>query len=736
MNYKLTFLLYLLLSIVSNSYAQLDHTHYLPPLKQASNNAGFEQQEIYFSTPETTPFSVNIYQGSNPTPISVINNLSNNNPKSYNPGDGDNEKTLVSESNTGIVLSNSGLRFESVNGKVFYANYRGRSVYQAGSLTCKGQAALGTDFRWGGLPNRALDEGRISTSLGVMASQDNTEVIISNYNPNCEFRLGSDPDGITSNTITKFLQKGESFVLEVIPGESIANIDGWIGAKIVSNLPIALSNGGLNVGVITGDNSRDVGIDQPIPVNLLGKKHVFIRGKGANETEFPLIVAYQDNTKVYVGGVLYTTLNDGDYVEVTGDHYSSENPGANMYVSSSKSVYAYQCLTGQAEFKTIGMNYVAPLNCLLPQEINQISSINRIAGLDSDESAITIIASSSIPDTEIQVNDINGAVILPAGSLVPGSSEWKTFYVSNLEGEVKVTASGPIAVGTFMRHGAHAGLAGYFSGFDTAPDLDIVSTNGHCFSGIYLTTNSTVYESYQWFYENTLIPGATSSNIIPSLAGEYSVQISQGNCTILSDNFMVNSCPTNIDFDGVDDYLETPSLLNNLTEFSSMAWVKLDPNFSHNGFLFGEDNTSLSVNADQSLTATVKTDLGNYTFSTTEQVPLGKWVHIAYSYDGSKTYIYINGMESASISSAGNQLLSSNTFFTLGKNSLGEIDYINANIQELRVYNKALTPTQLQEQVYQRILYNNGEVQGEMTLHNIEGLVWNDLILYLKMLSV
>ncbi|NQY07684.1 MAG: IgGFc-binding protein, partial [Flavobacteriaceae bacterium] len=195
-------------------FSQLDYIHYFPPLKQATNNQALQNQRFYFSTPELVPFDISVYRGTNTSPIAVISGLSKSTPKTYNPGDGDNNKTLVTNTNTGVVLSNSGLRFESANGQKFYVNFRGRSGSQAGSLTCKGQAALGTDFRWGGIPNRAVTDGRLNSCMGIIASQDNTTVTISGYDSNCEFRLTNDPDGITANSISITLQAGQSYVLE------------------------------------------------------------------------------------------------------------------------------------------------------------------------------------------------------------------------------------------------------------------------------------------------------------------------------------------------------------------------------------------------------------------------------------------------------------------------------------------------------------------------------------------
>ena len=103
------------------------------------------------------------------------------------------------------------------------------------------------------------------------------------------------------------------------------------------------------------------------------------------------------------------------------------------------------------------MNFIAPLNCLLPDVLDEIPEIHDIAGLTSGASAVTIIASTSTPDGNISLSDQNGPVALPPGQSVAGTGDWKTFYVTGLSGEVSVTSTGNIAVGVFMRHGGAAG---------------------------------------------------------------------------------------------------------------------------------------------------------------------------------------------------------------------------------------------------------------------------------------
>jgi len=389
---KILLLLLTTLLCVSG-YSQLSDLHYLPPLKQGRNNAGIQQQRIHLSTPETTAFTVRAYRGTNTTPIQTFT-ISNTAPAVYTLGDGDNNITLVNNTNTGIVLSDSGLRFESTGGQQFYVNYRGRSANQAASLTSKGREALGTNFRWGGVPNLGAHSSK-SNTLGIMATEDNTTVTLSGYDPNCRFRQGNNIDGITANSYTFTLNANQSFVFENYVGTRniAAHIDGWIGATLQSDKPIVISNGSINYGRQAGASNRDAGIDQPVPIENTGKEYVFIRGNGNADgrTEFPLIIATADDTDIEIGGTIVATIDDGEYYQVPSGFYSGTTAGANMYIETSKDVYAYQCLAGSTGVQTAGLNFIAPVNCLLPNIMDNIPDIRNMAGIQVT-GGLTIIA--------------------------------------------------------------------------------------------------------------------------------------------------------------------------------------------------------------------------------------------------------------------------------------------------------------------------------------------------------
>ena len=541
----------------SNIFAQLSDLHYLPPLKQ--DNGAIDQQAIYLSTPETTPFVVNVYKG-NATSATISFTISKGNAgifqSSNGLGNGDNNITFVTNANTGIVLNNSGLKFESENKQKFYVNHRGKSGYQGSSLTSKGRAALGKTFKWGGAP--LIGGSWTNATLGIMATEDNTIINIFGYDPATTFRLNTVQSGITSNTLTIQLNAGESYVLEsVISSNSIAtdkaaNADGWLGASVSSNNDIAVSVGSLHYSSSTA-SGQDCAIDQIIPENVLGKEYVFVRGYGADDKEYPIIIATQNDTDIYVNGseTKITTINNGDYYVIPGSYYSgtgTTRKGENMFVRASKEVYAFQALAGADSGANVDYNFIAPVNFLLNKEMDYIPYIDKADFSTTTVGGISIISDARTAESDLIVKvgnlTITTAALLSAKKSVTGTSLWNTYFLDGLAGDVSVNSTGSIAVG-FVGYNGAIGISGYFSGFESIPSINInVISEGACLTegGVTLTAPSG-YKAYQWYRGSSVVSGAISSTYLPSLAGEYKVEVTSNEDVIyLSAPQGVNDC--------------------------------------------------------------------------------------------------------------------------------------------------------------------------------------------------
>ncbi|WP_370480343.1 LamG-like jellyroll fold domain-containing protein [Tamlana flava] len=204
--------------------------------------------------------------------------------------------------------------------------------------------------------------------------------------------------------------------------------------------------------------------------------------------------------------------------------------------------------------------------------------------------------------------------------------------------------------------------------------------------------------------------------------------------------------PQDLGFDGVDDYIGRGAFLGGQSETTMMAWVKLDTN-SDGGEIMGQRNFRLFIDSNKRLKAFIKPNNGLDIISpdldTESYLEEDLWHHTALTFDGNSgtATLYLNGnpiwnYEDDSL--IGTKIIetpewNSEYDFEIGRNTEFNNNYFEGSINECRVYNKALSLDQLQQQINQQIENNDGKVKGAIIPKNIEGLSWNDLILYYKM---
>lgn len=75
-------------------------------------------------------------------------------------------------------------------------------------------------------------------------------------------------------------------------------------------------------------------------------------------------------------------------------------------------------------------------------------------------------------------------------------------------------------------------------------------------------------------------------------------------------------------------------------------------------------------------------------------LPVNTWTHLAATYDGSFVRLYVNGVEVAAAARTGNLLASTQPLFIGGNTIYGY--YFAGMIDDVRVYNRALTQTEIQ----------------------------------------
>lgn len=510
--------------------AQLDTEHWFAPMS-ASSLQGSAECYLYLSTNETVAFPVQIYN--NNTLFSTVQ-VSKGNPV---------QVTIPNNFMVASTLSNlfnprpMGLNVKG--NKKFFANFRFAVPNQAEIITSKGLAAIGKNFFVGLAPNTTA-KPYVNSTIGVIATEDNTTVTLSGYNPNVVFS-----DGISAPTRTFTLNKGKSYIIEAQSDLAPSNLAGLVGAKIVANKPISVTNGNFNSIYTTQNNSNvDVLMDQAVPVDRLGKDFVMVKGNGPANSgmEAALVVATVNNTKLTVNGNLLNnvTLNAGQYYIVQGTNYINQgNNNYNMSISATNNVYVYQLLagtSGSTVYATGGMNFIPPLSCFLPKEINEIGIINKI-GATSYDTKLNIITQAGAAVT------LNGNPIPAASGPYPvtGNAGWVTYSILNVTGNVTVNSTKPVTAGIAAGNGA-VGYGGYFAGFSSVP---AITKSGDCYAGMILQVDSN-YDAYQWYFNGVAIPGATSYSINPELygAGTYTCYITKNNCeSRMTTEYEYTLCP-------------------------------------------------------------------------------------------------------------------------------------------------------------------------------------------------
>ena len=456
----------LLLILISNvTYSQLSDKHWIPPLHAVSPSV-VNEHFLYLSTPSVTPFQVSVTNGSG-TPIAGSPfTISQSTPVRVTIGNSQPSTMFLDINDINVVKNNKGLILEG--SKEFYASFKVRGEFHAEILVPKGRTALGTAFRLGSLP-QLYSSGIRNFVSSFMATEDNTTVLLSDYDTNVVFASGT--GNITDNTQTFTLNAGESVVVSGYDNFP-ANWTGFVGALLTSDKPIVVNTGNATGGLgpnpgAGGGSGQDFNLDQIVGFNNVGTEYVVVKGNGSNNTEKPLIIATQDNTNVYVNGssTPITTLNSGDYFLIpTNNYLGSTATNRNMYIESDKPIYVYQILGGNLSDATSGLNFIPPLSCYWQKSVNMIPQFNFIGNFNYFDSEIIIVTKSNATVT------INGNPVTSPQNIVTGNTDWKTYRVDNLSGDIVVESTEALAVGVFGSDNASAGFGGYYSGFGSTPE--------------------------------------------------------------------------------------------------------------------------------------------------------------------------------------------------------------------------------------------------------------------------
>ncbi|MFD0990734.1 LamG-like jellyroll fold domain-containing protein, partial [Mariniflexile jejuense] len=207
-------------------------------------------------------------------------------------------------------------------------------------------------------------------------------------------------------------------------------------------------------------------------------------------------------------------------------------------------------------------------------------------------------------------------------------------------------------------------------------------------------------------------------------------------------------------FDGKDDYLSGKSFITGLSEVTIMAWVKSDTGNTENITVVAEDVACKlwlkNGNKPMFTVGIEKNTVKQIGDCTNCSINYNEWHHITGSYSNEtgilKLYVDGNLMDSSSVRKGASLTQSSDAsnIFEIGRfsNKKTQSEYFKGDIDEVRVFNKALTDSQIQQMVYQEIENNSGFVKGTVIAKDITDndtknkISWESLIAYYPMTDI
>jgi hypothetical protein len=192
------------------------------------------------------------------------------------------------------------------------------------------------------------------------------------------------------------------------------------------------------------------------------------------------------------------------------------------------------------------------------------------------------------------------------------------------------------------------------------------------------------------------------------------------NGTITGASYVNDGSADYFSFDGSNDYIDCGSASNIIpagSNFTIETWVNANNNTTNtywsvvgavqSGSPFGgfmiynhlnTDNWGIALNKSGAWTSL---DSG-------VDIEVGKWVHLAYTYDGSYMKLFVDGEERFSSSQSGSLQYAGNLNLEIGRNVSS---YAPVKVGQVRAHSSALTPAQIKSNYEATKIYNTPDLQ-------------------------
>lgn len=200
-------------------------------------------------------------------------------------------------------------------------------------------------------------------------------------------------------------------------------------------------------------------------------------------------------------------------------------------------------------------------------------------------------------------------------------------------------------------------------------------------------------------------------------------------------------------FDGTNDYIDVEDhkdLISN--QFTISSWVKRDVGSLNKSILSKRDASftdgyDFKITASGMLEMSWKNNLGvTQTVLGSTFIPEGEWHHLAVIYNNGTASIYIDGVldPTSTVATLTPPVDTNQSFFIGAANKTAPQDFFIGNIDEVRIWDVALSEDELHFIMNQEIEDNSNFVEGmelptTITKNDISSIPWSNLIGYYPM---
>ena len=241
--------------------------------------------------------------------------------------------------------------------------------------------------------------------------------------------------------------------------------------------------------------------------------------------------------------------------------------------------------------------------------------------------------------------------------------------------------------------------------------------------------------------KSNLVLNLDSSNSVsyPTTGTTWTDLSGNGNHGTLVNGPTFDSTSKSIDFDGTNDYATINSVRNQIigtTPFTINMLIKFNSFLDAFNCFFGVNTSSganrllLGVDTVGAINV-VKNGVDEYSPSL---LSLNQWYNISLSNSSSGVpNLYVNGVLVPSIDAISTIPFANNDTWTIGAeyDNTSLSDYIDSNISQVSIYNKALSQSEVLQNYYQAPIVTSGLVMaldaGNLVSYSGDGTTWKDL---------